>query len=95
VLLVQTVHVPDEGIDAFRRFEAAVLPLLATYEARLERRLRGPDGRVEIHILWFPSREALDGYRADPKRQEHLYLLRESAAVTRRPRRRCELLREG
>ena len=68
MLLVQTVRVPDEGIDAFRRFEAAVLPLLPTYEARLERRLRGPDGGVEIHILWFPSREALDGYRGDPKR---------------------------
>jgi alkanesulfonate monooxygenase SsuD/methylene tetrahydromethanopterin reductase-like flavin-dependent oxidoreductase (luciferase family) len=39
------------------------------------------DGRVEIHIVSFPSREALDNYRADARRHEHLHLLRESQAV--------------
>lgn len=81
MLLVQTVRVPLEGIDALRRFEAAVLPLLANYGARLERRLRSLDGCVEVHIVSFPSREALDGYRADPRRRQHLPLLEESEAV--------------
>lgn len=82
MLLVQTVRVPVEGIEAFREFEAAVLPLLPKYDARLERRLRTLDGRVELHVVSFPSREALDGYRADPARQEHLHLLHESEAAT-------------
>jgi hypothetical protein len=81
ILLVQTVRVPDDGIDAFRRFEAAVLPLLPEYEGRLERRLRSLDGRFEVHVVSFPSREALDGYRDDPRRHEHLHLLRESRAT--------------
>jgi hypothetical protein len=82
MLLVQTVRVPVEGIQAFRRFEAAVLPLLPKYKARLERRLRAADGQVEVHIVSFPSQEALDGYKADPTRQDHLHLLQESKAET-------------
>jgi hypothetical protein len=81
VLLVQITRVPLAGVDAFRRFEAAVLPLLPEYEARLERRLRTSDGRFEIHIVSFASREALDRYRNDPRRQEHLHLLHESQAA--------------
>ena len=80
MLLVQTLRVPAEGVETLRRFEAAVLSLLPKYGARLERRLRSPDGRVEIHIVWFPSCDALEGYQADPRRQEHLHLLRESRA---------------
>jgi RimJ/RimL family protein N-acetyltransferase len=81
MLLVQTVRMPDEGIEAFQRFEAAVLPLLPKYEARLERRLRSLDGSVEIHVVSFSSREALESYRADPERQKHLPLLHESDAT--------------
>ncbi len=81
MLFVQTIRLPAEGIDAFQRFEAAVLPLLPEYGARLERRLRTLDGRSEIHIASFPSREALDRYKADPRRQEHVHRLRESHAV--------------
>jgi hypothetical protein len=81
MLTVQTIRLPAEGVEAFRRFEAAVLPLLPEYGARLERRLRALDGCFEIHIVSFPSGEALDRYRADPRRQEHLHLLRTSHAV--------------
>ena len=80
MLLVQTIRVPDEGIEHFRRFEAAVLPLLEKYDARLERRLRTLDGCIEIHIVSFPSRAALESYRSDPTRQEHLHLLQKSRA---------------
>jgi hypothetical protein len=81
VLLVQVVRVPDDGIDDFRRFESAVLPLLPEFGARLERRLRSLDEGVEIHILWFPSHDALQLYLADPRRQESLHLLHRSQAA--------------
>jgi hypothetical protein len=81
MLLVQIVRVPDEGIEAFRRFESTVLPLLPKYDGRLERRLRALDGRVEVHIVSFPSGEALERYAADPVRQQHLHLLHESHAA--------------
>jgi hypothetical protein len=81
MLVAQTIRLPAEGVDAFRRFEAAVLPLLPEYDARLEHRLQSLDGCLEIHVVSFPSREALESYRADPRRQEHLHLLRESQAV--------------
>jgi len=82
VLLIQIARVPEEGVETFRQFEAAVLPLLPKHEGRLERRLRALDGRVEIHLVSFPSREALEGYRSDPLRQKHLHLLHESQAVS-------------
>lgn len=81
MLLVQIVRVPDEGIDAFQRFEAAVLPLLPEYGGRLEGRFRSLDGSVEVHIVTFPSPEALDRYRTDPRRREHLPLLHDSQAA--------------
>jgi hypothetical protein len=81
MLLVQIIRVPYQGIDALRRFEACRRAAASEYEARLERLLRTLDRRVEIHIVSCPSREALDNYRADPRRQEHLHLLRESQAV--------------
>jgi hypothetical protein len=77
---VQVVRVPEDGICAFQRFESAVLPLLPEYGGALERRLRTYDNRVEIHLVSFRSREALESYLADPRRQEHLHLLRESRA---------------
>ena len=82
MLLVQTIRIPEEGIDAFRQFEAAVLPLLAGHGGTLERRLRSIDGATEIHIVSFVSHEALDSYRADPRRQERLDLLRDSRATS-------------
>lgn len=82
MLLAQVVRVPDDGVDEFRRFECAVLPLLPEFGARLERRLRSLDDGVEIHILWFPSGDALEAYLADPRRRETLHLLHQSQAAT-------------
>lgn len=61
-------RVPAAGIDAFARYEAAVLPLLAEHGAALERRMRTADGTTEIHIVRFPDEAALAAYRADPRR---------------------------
>jgi hypothetical protein len=81
LLLAQVVRVPEDGVDDFRRFESAVLPLLPEFGARLERRLRSLDDGVEIHILWFPSHDALQLYLGDPRRQEKLHLLHQSQAA--------------
>lgn len=66
--LVVLVDVPGEAVDAFRRYEAAVLPLLERHDGRLERRLRTPDGRSEVHVLSFASRAAYEAFAADPSR---------------------------
>jgi hypothetical protein len=81
LLLAQTVRVPAEGVDAFRQFEATVLPLLPEHGGVLERRLRSLEGCTAIHIVRSTSREASDGYRTGPRRQAHLHLLHESRAV--------------
>jgi hypothetical protein len=81
VSLVQVVRVPEDGIGAFQRFESAVLPPFPEHGGALERRLRTHDSRVEIHLVSFPSREPLESYLADSRRQEHLHLLHESSAT--------------
>lgn len=69
--LVVLVDVPPEGVDAFRRYEAAVLPLLERHDGRLERRLRTADGLSEVHVLSFGSRAAYESFAADPARAAH------------------------
>jgi hypothetical protein len=82
MLLVQIVRVPAAGLEAFQRFELRVLPLMARYGGRLERRLRDASGETEIHIISFPSADALEQYRDSPERAEHLPLLVESGATS-------------
>jgi hypothetical protein len=82
VTYVFIADVPAGGLEAFRRYESAALPLLADHAARLERRLRSADGRREVHILWFPDARALDAFRADPRRRCVGHLLEASGART-------------
>lgn len=70
VTYVMTAHLPETGIDAFLRYEEAVLPLLAGHGGRLARRLRSADRRTELHIVEFDSAEGFAGYRADQRRLE-------------------------
>ena len=53
VTFVLIVRIPTEGIEDFRGYEDAVLPLLPEFNGRLERRLRNPDGTIEMHIISF------------------------------------------
>ena len=80
--LVQIVRIPAEGIDAFREFESHVLPLMPRHGGRLERRLRSADGQTEIHIVSFPSADALQRYMADPGRAQYLPLREQSGATS-------------
>ena len=73
--LVLAVDLPDGGVDAFRRYEDAVLPLLPLHGGRLERRLRSADGRSEVHVVSFASETGYASYLADPERQAHRELL--------------------
>jgi hypothetical protein len=80
VTYVLVARIPPAGVEAFQRYEAAVLPLLGKHDGRLARRLRTGDGEVEVHVVEFASAAAFDAYRADPRRTEHAALLEASGA---------------
>ena len=63
--------------DRASAFEDEVLALLADHGARVVyrgRRAAHEDAALplEVHLLWFPHRAALDAYLADPRRQSLL-----------------------
>jgi antibiotic biosynthesis monooxygenase (ABM) superfamily enzyme len=80
VTFVLIVRIPPEGIRDFRAYEDAVLPLLPEYSGRLERRLRNPDGTIEMHIISFASDADFQNYRNDPRRTAQAWLLEKSSA---------------
>jgi antibiotic biosynthesis monooxygenase (ABM) superfamily enzyme len=80
VTLVLIVRIPTEGIEDFRAYEDAVLPLLPKFNGRLERRLRNPDGTIEMHIVSFASDADFQDYRNDPRRMAQAWLLEKSSA---------------
>ena len=77
---VLTARIPTEGIKDFRAYEDAVLPLLPEFNGRLERRLRSPDGTIEVHIVSFASDADFQSYRNDPRRAAQAWLLEKSSA---------------
>ena len=66
--LALVARIPAAGVAEFSAYEDAVLALLGRHGGLLERRLRTPDGQVEIHVVSFPDADALAAYRADPER---------------------------
>jgi uncharacterized protein (DUF1330 family) len=80
VTYVLIARVPAAGVEAFQRYEAAVLPLLADHGGRLDRRLRSADGTVEVHVIAFGEAGDLAAYRADSRREQHAHALAESGA---------------
>ncbi|MFD3869402.1 hypothetical protein [Streptomyces sp. NPDC058623] len=74
-------RIPVGGLGAFDAYESAVLPLLAEYGGRLERRLRTLDDQVEAHLVTFPTSEDLAAYRADFRRSAAAPLLESSGAA--------------
>ena len=51
--LVQIVRIRAPGVEAFRRYEALVLPLLSRHGGLLERRLRTADGRQRLALAVY------------------------------------------
>ena len=80
VTFVLIARIPAAGIADFRAYEDAVLPLLPEFNGRLERRLRNPDGTIEMHIVSFASDADCQNYRNDPRRAAHAGLLERSSA---------------
>ena len=57
--------------EALVVYEDVVLELLPAHGASVVSRVRSidaPDGPHEVHVLRFPSEEALESYLADPRR---------------------------
>jgi len=79
--LVVGARVPAAGVSDFQAYEAAVLPLLTEHGGMLERRLRGRDALVEVHLIRFVSRDGLEAFRHNPRRQEAAPLLARSGAM--------------
>jgi antibiotic biosynthesis monooxygenase (ABM) superfamily enzyme len=80
VTFVLMVRIPTGGIEDFRAYEDAVLPLLPTFNGCLERRLRNPEGTMEMHIVSFASDTDFQNYRNDPRRTAQAWLLERSSA---------------
>jgi hypothetical protein len=80
VTFVLIARIPTKGIEDFRAYENAVLSLLPEFNGRLERRLRNPDGTVEVHIVSFGSDADFQNYRNDPRRVAQAWLLQKSSA---------------
>ncbi|MFG1926470.1 hypothetical protein [Cryptosporangium sp. NPDC048952] len=68
--MVAFIRVPAEQAQNLTRYEDAVLGLLPSHGALVERREKSADGGAEAHLLSFPSREAIDAFDADPRRAE-------------------------
>jgi hypothetical protein len=83
LIVVMLADVAREGVEAFQRYEAAVLPMPKRHDGQLERRLCTADGQAEVHIVSFGSRAAYEAYIADPERAGHRAML-EGVALTQR-----------
>ena len=80
VTFVLIARIPSAGIEDFHAYEDAVLPLLPEFNGRLERRLRNPDGTVEMHVVSYASDADRQNYRNDPRRAAQAWLLEKSFA---------------
>jgi len=81
VTFVLIARIPAEGVEDFRAYETAVLPLLPEFNGHLERRLRNSNGTVEVHIVSFASNADFQNYRNDPRRMAQARLLERSSAT--------------
>ena len=81
VTFLLLARLPDGGADAFDAYESEVLPLLAEYGGRLERRVRSLDGRTEAHLVSFPGEQEFAAYRGDARRAAQAPLLEASGAA--------------
>jgi hypothetical protein len=75
-------HIPPEGVPDFLAYESSTLALLPEHGATLEHRFRSCDGCLEVHVLRFPSADALASYRSDPRRSALTPILERSGATT-------------
>jgi uncharacterized protein (DUF1330 family) len=68
LLRLVTIDLTAADLDAFERYETAVLALVPKHGGRLALRVRALDGRTETHLVDFPDEAAFESYRTDPGR---------------------------
>jgi uncharacterized protein (DUF1330 family) len=87
LFVTQLVYIHPGKERVFDEFEALAIPLIGKHGGELLLRLRpNPEGVIarsidlpyEIHLVRFPSDEALAGFTADPERQGFLHLKNDS-----------------
>ncbi len=76
--LLAVFELGSAEMSLFEQYEGAVLPLLSEFGARLQRRVRSIDQKIEMHLVWFPSQESYQAFREDPRRKEHGHLFQAS-----------------
>ncbi|MCX5069071.1 hypothetical protein OOJ91_24820 [Micromonospora lupini] len=81
--LVAIVEYPAGAESAGQRYEDTVLALLDRHGGRLERRLRGTDGRAEVHVITFDDRAGYESFLVDPERADLRAALGDTAPNTR------------
>ncbi len=81
--LVAIVEYADGAETAGQRYEDTVLALLDRHGGRLERRLRGTDGRSEVHVIIFAARTGYESFLVDPERAALRADLGDAAPTTR------------
>jgi uncharacterized protein (DUF1330 family) len=85
MILVATLTVKPGGLTAFRDYERQAAAIMQRHGARIERTVAlwenmEDDFFREVHLVYFPSPEALAAYREDPDFKA-LTPLRESCIV--------------
>ena len=87
VVITQLVYIYPGKERMFDEFEAVAIPLIGKHGGELLLRLRPTPANVvagsidlpyEIHLVRFPSDEALASFTADPERQGLLHLKNDS-----------------
>lgn len=70
--ILAMLHAGSEGIEGLRDYETRVIPVMKMHGGRLLSAFR-PKGHEreecpdEIHLIEFPSDEAFQSYRTDPR----------------------------
>jgi len=72
LVLVATLQVRRDALDAFRRFEAIAARVMSRHGGAIERvvvlRPEAPDAdHREVHLVRFPDEAAFAAYRGDPE----------------------------
>jgi hypothetical protein len=81
--LVAIVEMAPEHAEAGQRYEDAVLDLLDQHHGSIEWRMRGTDGKTEIHLISFQSRAGYESFLVDPNRLAYRAELGDTAPTTR------------
>ncbi len=87
MVLVIILTVRSEALEKFREFERRAAVVMAKHGGVIERTVVVPPAGAErlmkeVHIVTFPSQQALLAYQNDPALREVAYLRHESVVHT-------------